>query len=221
MKTTLLIPTVDELESMKIIMPRIKKEWVDEILVIDGNSTDGTYEYAQEYGCRTIRQKRKGLTSAYFEALLEIEGEIVIAFSPDGNSIPELIPEVVKKMKEGYDMVIVSRYKDGAKSADDDVVTAFGNWIITKAVNLIFGGHYTDSLVMFRGWRKEIVQSFKINPGRASIEPQLSIECAKRKLKVAEIPGDEPKRIGGDRKMSPLKNGWAILILIVKELFAR
>ena len=49
MKTTLLIPTVNEIEGMKIIMPRIKKEWVDEILIVDGGSTDGTLEYARSH----------------------------------------------------------------------------------------------------------------------------------------------------------------------------
>ena len=47
---------------------------------------------------------------AYMEALSHITGDVVLTFSPDGNSIPELIPECIKKMKEGFDMVIVSRY---------------------------------------------------------------------------------------------------------------
>jgi hypothetical protein len=63
-----------------------------------------------------------------------IEGDVVITFSPDGNSIAELIPELVNKMKEGYDMVIVSRYLNEAKSEDDDIITAFGNWLFTKTV---------------------------------------------------------------------------------------
>ena len=54
-----------------------------------------------------------------------IEGDVLITFSSDGNSIPKLIPPLVEKMREGYDMVIVSRYKEDAKSDDDDFVTAF------------------------------------------------------------------------------------------------
>ncbi len=223
MKTTLLIPTVNEIEGMKIIMPRIKKEWVDEILIVDGGSTDGTLEYAKSHpDYVVVPQQSEGLTDSYWEAMEVASGDIIITFSPDGNSVPERIPALVNKMKEGFDMVIVSRYREGATSEDDDWVTAFGNWMFTKMINLLFGGHYTDTLVMFRAWRKEVLGlCSQLDAKRAGLEPHLSIQCAKRKLKVSEIPGDEPKRIGGVRKMSPLKNGWGIVVLIFKEFFSR
>ena len=50
MKITLLIPTLNEIEGMKAIMPRIKKEWIDQILIVDGGSIDGTVEYAKKNG---------------------------------------------------------------------------------------------------------------------------------------------------------------------------
>lgn len=219
MKTTLLITALNEIEGMKKILPRIKREWVDEIIVIDGGSEDGSFEYARSLGLTTLRQKSKKLMNAYWEGLEAANGDVIIPFSPDGNSIPEKIPELVQKMREGFDMVIASRYLDGAKSEDDDRVSAFGNWLFTALINLFFGGRYTDSLVMFRAWKREIVEAFEIDPSIAGFEPQLSIECAKRRLKVAEIPGDEPKRIGGETKKQTMTAGWAILVLIAREFF--
>ncbi len=221
MKITLFVPTLNEIEGMRAIMPRVKREWVDEILVVDGGSTDGTLEYAKEMGYRIIHQtKTKGITGAYQEGIPHITGDIVVSFSPDGNSIPELIPALIAKIQEGYDMVIASRYYQGAKSEDDDPVTAFGNWMFTVMINLVFGGHYTDSLVMLRAWRRDIIRSFSLNVPRAGFEPLLSIRCAKQKLKVADISGDEPKRIGGVRKMLPIQNGIDILKLIWAERFS-
>ena len=220
MKTTLLIPTLNEVEGMKVILPRIKKEWVDEVLVIDGGSTDGSFEYAQSLGFKTLRQRSRGLIPSYWEALEVAVGDVIIPFSPDGNSVPERIPDLVRKMREGHDMVIVSRYLNGAKSEDDDIVSGFGNWLFTQMINILFGGHYTDTLVMFRAWKRELVKGFVMEPTIAGFEPQLAIECAKRKMKVAEIPGDEPIRIGGRTKKQTLVAGWAILTLIFKELFA-
>ena len=69
MKVTLIIPTLNEIGGMKIIMPRIKREWVDQILFIDGRSTDGTIEYARENGYSIVIQKKYGLRNAYVEAL--------------------------------------------------------------------------------------------------------------------------------------------------------
>jgi len=218
MKTTLLIPTLNEVEGMKTVMPHVKKQWVDEILVIDGGSTDGTVEYAKSKGYRVVMQKSKGITNAYREALAVAKGDYIIAFSPDGNSLPEAIPQLVKKIKEGYDMVIASRYAKGAKSYDDDPVTALGNFLFTKIINICFGGHYTDTLVMLRAFRKDIVKNIPTHLPRAGLEPILSIRCAKQKLRVTEIPASEPKRIGSARKMIPLLNGLDVLRLIFLEL---
>lgn len=218
MKITLFVPTLNEIDGIKTIMPRVKKEWVDEILVLDGGSTDGTIEYAKSKGYRVVMQKSKGITNAYREAIKAAKGDYIIAFSPDGNSLPEVIPQLVSKINEGYDMVIASRYLKGAKSYDDDFVTAFGNFMFTTIINICFGGKYTDTLVMLRAFKKNIVKKLNINVPRAGMEPILSIRCAKEKLKVTEIAASEPKRIGGKRKMNPILNGLDILRLIFSEL---
>lgn len=127
MKFTLLVMTLNEIDGMKAIMPRVDRGWFEQILVVDGNSTDGTIEWARENGYEVIVQTKPGFRFAYNEALPHIRGDFVITFSPDGNSIPELLPDLISKMGEGYDMVIASRYLDGAQSQDDDIVTAFGN----------------------------------------------------------------------------------------------
>ena len=222
MKTTLFLPVRNEIEGVKLIMPQIDRNWVDEVVVVDGNSSDGTYEFFENYDCKLLRQKSKGVCGAYWEALEVATGDVIIAFSPDNNSKPELIPQLIEKMREGYDMVIVSRYRDGAKSCDDDPVTAFGNWMFTRLINLFFRAKYTDTLVMFRAFRKEIVFSTGMDEKDIPVfELQMAIKCAKKKLKIAEIPGDEPKRIGGVRKMRPIYNGLSICYVILKELFRR
>lgn len=220
MKTTLFIPARNEIDGIRTIMPRIKREWVDEIIIVDGNSTDGTRQYLEENGYFVIRQKTKGLCGAYWECLEVAKGDIIIAFSPDNNSIPELIPALIDKMKEGYDMVIVSRYINQAKSFDDDIITAFGNWMFTALINILFGASYTDALVMFRAFKRELVKKLELDiKNYPVLEIQLGIRCAKKKLKLGDIPGNEPKRIGGIRKNIPLYNGLCILFLIIREIF--
>jgi glycosyltransferase involved in cell wall biosynthesis len=177
-------------------------------------------EYAKSLGCRVLSQKSTGLTNAYREALEHVTGDIVVTFSPDGNSLPERIPDLLAKMEEGYDMVIVSRYTEGAKSEDDDAVTAFGNWLFTTTINVLFGSCYTDSLVMFRAFKRDIAKGLPEDLPRAGLEPFLSIICAKKGHKTADIPGDEPKRVGSARKMHPLLNGIDILRLILRERFS-
>ena len=229
MKFALLVFTLDEVAGMKEIMPRIDRRWVDEILVVDGGSTDGTLEYARDNGYAVYIQKKHGFRHAYIEALEQVSSDYVIAFSPDGNSIPEKIPELRKKAEQGYDVVICSRYLDGAKSFDDDVVTAFGNWFFTKTINWFHGGKYTDAMVMYRAVNRKIFSELELDLDcsfqiperifrtRICLMPLLSIRAARKNLRIAEIPGDEPERIGGERKLKIVKWGLAYCFQIIYE----
>ena len=230
MKTTLLIFTLNEIDGMKAIMPRIRKEWCDQILIVDGKSQDGTVEYARSLGYEVVIQNKKGIRHAFNEAFPYVKGDVVITFSPDGNSIPELIPNLIGKMKEGYDMVIVSRYLGDAKSEDDTLLTTIGNWIFTQLINWLHGGKYTDAMVIFRAYRTELFCELGLDREEAykmerlfktviSIEPLLSVRAAKQKLKIAEIPGDEPKRLGGVKKVLPFRWGGSYLLQVLRETY--
>lgn len=230
-KITLLVMTLNEIDGMRAIMPLVNSEWCDQIIVVDGGSTDGTIEWARDQGYEVYVQQQLGFRHAYVEVMPFVLGDIIITFSPDGNSIPELIPDLIAKMSEGYDMVIVSRYLGSAKSDDDDLVTGFGNWLFTKTVNVLHGGSYTDVMVIYRAYRKQIVFDLELEKEDAfelvenlfrtqiSWEPLLSVRAAKRKLKITEIPGDEPPRIGGERKLKILQWGAAYYLQFLREVF--
>ncbi len=231
MTTTLLIPTLNEISGMKEIMAKIKKEWVDQIIILDGGSTDGTIEYAKEHGYSVYVQKQIGFRNAYTEVWPMIKGDVVITFSPDGNSIPEVIPLLVDKMKEGYDMVIASRYLGEARSEDDDLLTGFGNWMFTRMVNLLYGARYTDAMVIYRAYKTKIVYDLDLDKDdgfifaeklfntHVSWEPLLSVRAVKRRLKITEIPASEPPRIGGVRKLKVFKWGAVFLFQFIREKF--
>lgn len=223
--------TLNEVNGMKAVMPKVDRSWVDQIIVVDGGSTDGTIEWARENGLEVYVQKQSGFRHAYGEVWPLVAGDAVITFSPDGNSIPELIPRLTAKMKEGYDMVIASRYASGARSEDDDFITGFGNWLFTRTVNLLHGGRYTDAMVIYRAYRKAMAHELgldredayalpeKLFRTKISWEPLMSVRAAKARLKIAEIPGDEPPRIGGVRKLQVLRWGAAYYFQFIRELW--
>jgi len=231
MKISLLLTTINEEEGMKAVMPKIDPAWVDQIILSDYKSTDGTVAYAHAHNYDVVHQNQPGMRRAFIEALPLIRGDVVISFSPDGNSLPEKIPPLIEKMQEGYDMVIVSRYLDGATSDDDSLLTGFGNWCFTTLINLFFRGKYTDAMVMYRACRKEIYYDLELHQDRhfttpekffstnICLTPLLSMRAAKRKLKIGEIPGDEPARIGGVAKLQPFRWGAAYLFQAFRELF--
>ena len=221
MTVTLIAPTWNEIEAVRVVLPQIKREWVDEIIIADGGSTDGTVEFCKELGLRVYTQKERGYGAALREAIAESTGDYIIEFQPDGNSVPEMIPKMIAKIEEGYDLVIGSRYQPGAVSYDDDRLTKIGNRLFTWMVNLLFRAHYTDTLIGFRIFRRDAFESLGIDQNGLSWAIQIPIRFAKRGCRIAEIAADEPARIGGMRKMRPFKHGFEFLVVMVRERFIR
>ena len=234
MKFTLIVMTLNEIEAIKVIMPRVDRALFAQILFVDGGSTDGTVEWARENEYFVYEQKERGIRNGYLEAWPLIEGDAVITFSPDGNSIPEKLPELIEKMNEGYDLVIASRYLGDAKSEDDTVVSGFGNWLFTRTVNLLFKANYTDALVIYRAFNKNIIRFLNLdrdddfilvekmffNPPRTlSWEPILAVLAHKYGYRVGEISASEPPRIGGEAKVKIIRWGGAIYVQFFLEFF--
>jgi glycosyltransferase involved in cell wall biosynthesis len=215
----LIAPTLNEIEAVQVVLPKIDRNWVEQILVVDGGSTDGTVEHCRSQGYDVMELRGRGYGGAVREAVKVAKGDIIIEFPPDGNSLPERIPDLVAEIRNGYDFVIVSRYKGGARSDDDDFLTAIGNKCFTASANVLFGTCYTDLLVGYRGYRKELFAPLRLDAEGLSWPAQEAIRFARAGYKVGEIPGDEPKRIGGQRKMKIVKTGLEILFLIARECF--
>lgn len=215
---TLLLPTLNELAGLQATLPGIDRSLFDEIIVIDGGSRDGTVEYAMEMGVTVVSQLRPGLHWAIYDIVMSLSTDYVVEFSPDGNCKIEQLPEIVEKLREGYDQVVVSRYLDHAISEDDHAVSAFGNWLFTRLMRPLARFRITDALTIYRGYRRSIVldPDFGHYLNGPCLEPLVTGMCAVRGLNVVEIPGDEPMRIGGVTKRSIIYNGSIVLLMVVR-----
>lgn len=234
-RATLLVMTLNEIQGMKQVMPQVERSWVDQILVLDGGSTDGTVEWAREQGYEVYVQKAPGFRSAYLEVWPLIRGDVVVYFTPDGNSLAEAIPLLLDKIEEGYELVIASRYLQGAHSDDDDPVTGFGNWMFRTLTNLLLrrggGPRMTDPLVMLRALRKDLPQRLgldrpepferleRIFRTRVDWIPLMSWRAMKTGVRWCEISADEPPRVGGERKLKIFQWGAVYLAQLLQEGF--
>lgn len=214
----LLLPTLNELQGLKATIPFIDQSLVDQIIVIDGGSRDGTIEYSLEMGLTVVSQLRPGLHHAIFDLACALDCDIVIEFSPDGNCKVEQLPELVAKLREGYDMVVVSRYLEHAVSEDDHAVSAFGNWLFSRLMRPLAGFPITDALNIYRGYSRQIIldPDFEFYMKGPVLEPLVTGMAAVRGFSAAEIPGDEPLRIGGVTKRSIVYNGSMIMLMIAR-----
>jgi len=217
MSTAVIVLTLDEIDGVKAIMPRVKKEWAEEIVFVDGGSKDGTIEEATRLGFKVIHQKNRGEGNACRIGVEQTKSDYILFFSPDGNDVPEDIPKVIQKIKEGNDIVHISRFGKTSISEDAGPLDRFGNHMFTFLVNVFFGGHLTDALNGFRIIKRDVMMDLKTDAQFLNIEQQICIRALKKKYKILEIDGKEPKRIGGTRKMRPLIVGAQLSGQIIKE----
>jgi len=219
MKVTLALLTLNEIDGVKAIVPRIPKTAVFEIFCVDGGSTDGTVEWLAGKGIRVVRQKNRSRADAVRLALVEAKGDAIIYFSPDGNEVPEDIPKLVEEAEKGYDLVIASRFAKGGRSEDAGFVHSIGNKALTFFANLFFGIHVTDAINGFRLIRKSVLSEIGYDAKRHEGDMEMTLRVAKKGYKIAEIPTIEPRRIGGKAKIKTFTDGWLYFKTIIKERF--
>lgn len=221
MTTALIILTLDEIDGMRQIVPKIKKEWVDEIVIVDGGSTDGTVEEAKKMGFNVIQQKIKGHGAAILTGFNHTKSDNIVIFGPDGNHDPEEIIRLVEKIKEGYDQVVLSRFAPGSVNLDAGVIDTFGNKMFTFLANVFFGGNMTDVLNESRIITRAAMEELNFDAMKLDSTYQMSIRGMKKKQKIVELVGNEGERIGGKRKVQSFLTGSLLLKRFFIELFKK
>ena len=217
MSIAMVVPTLNEIDGMKKIMPRINRSWIDEIIIVDGGSTDGTIEESQKLGFKIVHQTSRGVGDAYRLGIEATNCDYVLFFSPDGNHEIKDIPILINKIKSGYDIAHINRFGKTSKSEDPGLITGFGSRLFTFFVNVFFGGHFGDCLDGFKIIKRNTILELKLDAKRENYEQQICIRAAKLGKKIFEVDGNEPKRIGGERKMSPLYTGYQLSRQILWE----
>ena len=217
MSIAMVVPTLNEIDGMKKIMPQINRSWVDEIIIVDGGSTDGTIEESQKLGFKIVHQTSRGVGDAYRLGIEATNCDYILFFSPDGNHEIKDIPILINKIKSGYEIVHINRFGKTSKSEDPGLITGFGNRMFTFLVNVFFGGHFGDCLDGFKIVKRNTILELKLDAKRENYEQQICIRAAKLGIRIFEVDGNEPKRIGGERKMSPLYTGYQLSRQILRE----
>ena len=217
MSTAVVITTLNEIDGVKELLPKIKKEWAEEWLVVDGNSNDGTVDEVKKLGFNIALQKKKGHGDAVSRGVSDTKSDFILYWGPDGNHELQEIPTLIGKIKEGFDQVIISRFGKTSVNLDAGSMDTFGNKMFTFLINVFFGGRLTDALNLSRLITRKSMLQLKFDAEGLDSTTQMSIRALKQKHKIIAISGNEGKRIGGKRKMEPIPVGWDLTKLIILE----
>lgn len=217
MKTSLVIFTLNEIEAARKLFERIPFKAVSETVVIDGGSTDGTVEFFQNKGIPVIKQDKPGHGEAYKLGMRRASGEILVFFGCDGNNRPEDIPFLIKEIEKGRDLVIASRFGRSSRSFDATLTRKIGNRLFVRLVNMRWCTGLTDVFNEFRAIKKEAMEKLNLRNSFFDLELEMTIKAIKRRLKIAEIPTVESRRMGGRAKLSTFRDGAMNLRCFLRE----
>lgn len=224
MKRTLVLLTLDEIDGVQALIPTLPSDIADEILAVDGGSTDGTREFLQGYKIPVYPQTKRGRGEAFRVGMAHSTGECVVFFSPDGNEDPNDIPKLFELIEQGADLAIASRFLPGAQNEEDDEPLPLRKWVnqaFTLLANIIWNWHrpfITDTINGFRGIRRSAFNHLAPTSLGYTIEYELTIGAMRSNMKIAEIPTVESKRIGGETKGASWPTGVAFLRFFLGEI---
>lgn len=217
MTVSILIPTLNEEQNIEKVLGQIPEE-IDEILIVDGHSTDRTVELAEKFDVRVIYDD-SGKGSAVKKGLEEAVGDIVVMMDADLSHGTEEIPLLVEAIKDGYDIAMGSRFMQGGGTDDMTWHRRLGNKIFVFLVNNIWGMSYSDLCYGYRAFNRKAIDTLELTRPGFGIETEISIQAAKKKLRVIEVPSFEKNRYAGQAKLRTLQDGWDIFKTIIEQLF--
>ena len=227
MSIKVIIPAYNEEASIAKVISEIPSE-VDEIIVVNNNSTDGTKENAARAGATVLDEERKGYGFACLKGMdyiagLENQPTIIVFLDGDYSDYPEELIEVVRPIVEDdIDLVIGSRVKERREYGAMTPQQIFGNWLATKLMGLFFGANFTD-LGPFRAIKYDKLLSLQMEDKTYGWTVEMQLKAIKKGLSYTEVPVRYKNRIGVSKVSGTVKGsvlaGVKILTWIFKYSF--
>jgi glycosyltransferase involved in cell wall biosynthesis len=217
-KISLIIPTLDEAENLKFVLPEIP-DIVDELIIVDGGSSDSTLDVVRELRPRAkiIIDTVPGKGNALRRGFQAATGDILVMMDADGSMDPLDIGTFVAALEAGADVAKGSRFLQGGGSADMTTLRRVGNRALTRAVRLVFGGRYSDLCYGYMAFWRHVLPTFDGDVQGFEIETFLNIRALAAGLRVVEVASFESPRLYGESHLRTFRDGSRALLTIGRE----
>ena len=219
---SVVIAAKQEAPSIGGVIERTRR-YANTILVVVGDSTDGTADVAAEGGATVIADGGRGKGEAIRRSIPLITTQVAVFLDADGSHDPEDIPLLVAPILAGEaDHVAASRLRGGSSELHggfDEFLRLTGSSFITACINWRFKCQLSDSQNGFRAVRTSVLRQLDLREDSTTIEQEMTIKTLRRGWRMAEIPSHEHRRLHGSSHIRVLRHAPRYGYSLVKYLF--
>jgi glycosyltransferase involved in cell wall biosynthesis len=217
---SIVIPAMNEARNLEHVFGTIPG-WVDEIVLVDGHSTDTTIATAQRLYPRVIvvRQQGRGKGDALQAGFAVAQGEIIVMMDADGSADGSEIPRFIAALTTGADFAKGTRFSSGGGSDDITFSRRLGNKFLRGLVNIFFGTRYTDLCYGYNAFWAKHLHKFSLDCDGFEVEAVINVRAARAGLVIQEVPSHEYLRLHGMSNLNAVRDGIRIAKFILWERF--
>jgi glycosyltransferase involved in cell wall biosynthesis len=220
-KVSFLIPAFNESRTIGEVLDRIASLDLDsQTIVVDDGSTDGTAAIAEEKGALVIRQENRGKGAAIRAAIPHVEGEIAVIQDADMEYDPADVPALVEPIERGVaDVVFGSRLSGGRPQRAYLFWHLAGNRFLSLLTNVLFNTTLSDMETGYKAFRTEVLRSLDLHEDSFGIEPEITGQVCKRKLRIYELPISYYGRTYDEGKKITWRDGFRAIWVLLRVRF--
>lgn len=217
-QVTVVIPCLNEEEGIQKVLSRIPN-FVDEVIVVDNDSTDGTARIAREMGARVIHENVRGYGRAYKTGLLHARGDIIVTLDGDHSYPVDSLSYLIESLlRSQVGFVSASRFPIQNPDAMA-LKNLLGNKCLSLIVSLLFFRRVRDSQSGMWIFYKDALTRMNLESDGMAFSEEIKIEALlNRDIGFKEIPINYSNR-AGEIKLRPWRDGWNNLLFLFKKRF--
>tara|TARA_B100000902_G_C27317349_1_gene922142 strand:- start:2878 stop:3552 length:675 start_codon:yes stop_codon:yes gene_type:complete len=214
---TLVIPAKFE----STTLPHVLKELQDlkfsckKIVVVPEYDKE-TIEAIKSFDCKVSIQKGEGFGNALIQGLSESNTEYSCIFNADGSFDPKYLPMMLDKFNEDLDLIFNTRYIKPGGSDDDTFLTRIGNYFFTFLCNQLFKLNISDVLFTYVMGKTNAFKKLSLVNNDFTFCIELPVKAKFNSFKITDFPSFERSRISGKKKVNEFKDGFLILLSILR-----
>jgi len=217
-RVSVVIPAKNEENNLGWVLRRLPIE-VDEVILVDGNSSDRTIEVALSIRPDTVvvNDRIPGKGAALRAGFAAATGDYIVMLDADGSMDPVEINTFIAALDAGHDLAKGSRFLADGGTSDISPIRQLGNVVLLTIANVLFRTRQTDLCYGYAAFRREAIAPLALDARGFEIESQLFLRAIHNRLSVTEIPSFEAPRISGTSNLHTFRDGWRVLRSITRE----